>query len=85
MCTNYKPWQELMVHLTWNHVYVGKKETQWREGRNGLTYTIFRRAGLLPGQPGLRKQTALRLVIVTPRVSLLLGVQGACVWATHSV
>lgn len=36
VCTNYKPWQELMVHLTWNRVYAGKKGTEWREGRNEL-------------------------------------------------
>jgi len=37
VCTNYKPWQELIVHLTWNHVYAGKKGTEQREGRKELT------------------------------------------------
>lgn len=34
VCTNYKPWQELMVNLTCNCIYAGKKVTERREGRN---------------------------------------------------
>lgn len=57
---NFKLWQELMLHLTWNHVHAGKKGTEWERGKD-QTYSIFQRAGLLTGQPGLRKQRALRL------------------------